>query len=99
MDNTIDIPRRDLELLLIGLSPTSQGVESDGLSGITRLQKLIFLLEREEGLEGSGSKFSFTPYKAGPYSPEIYDDLEFLENLGLLESQITADASEPEAGN
>jgi uncharacterized protein YwgA len=87
---TRKISRRDLELLLIGL-------EDGGLNGITRLQKLLFLLQKEEDLKEFGTHFAFTPYKAGPYSPEIYDDLEFLENLGLLESEITAEATAPEA--
>lgn len=87
---TAKIPRRDLELLLIGL-------EDGGLNGITRLQKLLFLLQKEGGLERFGSHFAFIPYKAGPYSPEIYDDLEFLENLGLLESEVMAEATPPEA--
>ncbi len=75
-ETSAKIPRRDLELLVIG-------ADEDGLNGITRLQKLLFLLEREEGLTRSGADFAFTPYKAGPYSSAIYDDLEFLENLGL----------------
>ena len=63
---------------------------------MTRLQKLLFLLEREEGFVPSGDGFDFTPYKAGPYSSRLYDDLELLENLGLVESEPTAVATEPE---
>lgn len=85
------ITRRSLLFLLLG-------VDSDpsGLGGITRLQKLMFLLEKEEGVE-SRNGFEFEAYKAGPYSPRLYDDLEFLENLGYIESEVTAEASEPEA--
>ena len=85
------IGRRNLLFLLLG-------VESDptGLGGITRLQKLMFLLGREEGVE-SLDGFEFEAYKAGPYSPQLYDDLEFLENLGYIESEASTEASEPEA--
>lgn len=84
------VGRRDLLLLLIGPEPS-------GLGGMTRLQKLLFLLEREEGLTESETGFEFEPYKAGPYSPQLYDDLEFLENLGYLTTVVTAEASDAEA--
>jgi uncharacterized protein YwgA len=80
------IGRRNLLLLLVGTDP-------GGVGGITRLQKLLFLLEREEGLEPTERGFEFEAYKAGPYSPQLYDDLEFLENLGYLVSYVTAEAS------
>lgn len=86
------ISRRNLLLLLIELDS-----HSVGLGGITRLQKLLFLLGEEEGLKPTDVGFEFEAYKAGPYSPELYDDLEFLENLGLLEGEVTSEASEPEA--
>lgn len=88
------VGRRDLELLLIG---TGRGDDLRGaLGGITRLQKYLFLLEREAGVVANGDGFSFEPYKAGPYSSKVYDDLEFLENLGLLQSQVTADTTDLE---
>ena len=85
------IGRRNLLFLLLGVES-----DSSGLGGITRLQKLMFLLEREEGVE-SLDGFEFEAYKAGPYSPQLYDDLEFLENLGYIESEASVEASEPEA--
>jgi hypothetical protein len=94
MKNTIGT--RDLLLLL--LNAWSDDRRSGGsLGGITRLQKLLFLLEREEGLKPTGSGFQFEAYKAGPYSSKLYDDLEFLENLGMLRSEVTAESTEPEA--
>lgn len=86
------ISRRNLILLLVGLDSNSAG-----LGGITRLQKLLFLLGEEEGLRPIEGGYKFEAYKAGPYSPELYDDLEFLENLGLLKGEVTAEASEAEA--
>lgn len=90
------ISRRDLELLFLGLGATPDEL-STSFGGITRLQKFIFLLEREEGIVANRDGFEFTPYKAGPYSPKLYDDLEFLENLGLIESEVAAEATDEEA--
>jgi hypothetical protein len=96
---TTSIGARDLLLLLIGLDDT----KNLGLGGLTRIQKLVYLLETEENIHPSGEGFKFEPYKAGPYSSRIYDDLEFLENLGYIsrsgasdDSQDSAEASEPE---
>lgn len=87
------ITRRDLILLLLGAADKKAG----RLGGITRLQKLIYLLEKEGGLKPDGEGFEFEPYKAGPYSARLYDDLEFLENLGLLKSEVTSVATDSEA--
>ena len=87
-----NISRRNLVLLLVGIDS-----DSVGLGGMTRLQKLLFLLGEEEGLRPIDDGYEFEPYKAGPYSPALYDDLEFLENLGLLEGEVTSEASGPEA--
>jgi hypothetical protein len=81
------IGARDLLLLLIGLDDSTQG----GLGGITRIQKLLYLLESEEHIHPTGDGFEFEAYKAGPYSPRIYDDLEFLENLGFIRRSATDD--------
>lgn len=80
----------NLLLLLIGIDSTGKSNE-DGLGGITRVQKYVFLLEREFGII-SEEGFDFEAYKAGPYSAKIYDDLELLENLGLIMSEPVADA-------
>ena len=73
------IGRREMLLLLIGLNDSEHG-----LGGITRIQKLLYLLDAEEKIHPSGEGFDFEAYKAGPYSSRIYDDLEFLENLNFI---------------
>jgi uncharacterized protein YwgA len=88
-------PRRNIELLMLGVGNSPQSPEL-GVNGITRFQKLLFLLAHEGGVPDVAKAFEFTAYKAGPYSPLIYDDLELLENLGLVSSESTAEASEPE---
>jgi len=93
--NLHSISRRDLLLLLLG-TPTPGDAGPRG-GGKTRLQKFLFLLEKEARLKPSGEGFEFTPYKAGPYSPRLYDDLEFLENLGLISRRLSDSATEEEA--
>lgn len=85
---------RQLTLLSIGIG--ANGLSPEGVEGITRLQKLLFLLDREEGVRPVDDGFDFTAYRAGPYSRKLYDDLEFLENLGLIESESGSDATDAE---
>jgi len=90
-----NISKHALTLILLGLN--SDGNIEEGLGGITRLQKYVFLLEKEERISPSNQGFEFKAYKAGPYSSKLYDDLEFLENIGYIESEITAAATDEEA--
>jgi len=87
--------RRELVLLLVGCD--AMGQPNDSVAGITRLQKLLFLLEKEARVVPDGDGFEFIPYKAGPYSSTLYDDLELLENLGFLEGTVVAEATGEEA--
>ena len=61
-----------------------------GIGGITRLQKLLFLLWKEAGIQEVEAGFEFKPYKAGPYSRKLYDELELLENLNLIHGEVQA---------
>jgi uncharacterized protein YwgA len=77
----------------------NQGETDNGINGITRLQKLLFLLEKEGRIEKIVGGYKFEAYKAGPYSPALYDDLEFLENLGFIKSETSGVATEEEAAD
>lgn len=80
------VDRRELILLLF-LVPGSKAIPSEPIAGVTRLQKLLYLLEREYGIRKlSRNYFTFEPYKFGPYTSQLYDDLAFLENLGFVKS-------------
>ena len=89
------IDRRSLILLMIGAG--AEGKTTSGIGGITRLQKLLYLLEKEEALTPKEDGFEFAAYNYGPYSARLYDDLECLENLGLIQCEVAADATEAEA--
>jgi uncharacterized protein len=52
--------------------------------GTTRIQKLLFLIEKEKEIIPIDKSFNFEPYKYGPASKDLYDDLDFLVNLGYI---------------
>lgn len=68
--------------------------DCETIEGRTRLQKLVFLLEQELEEHSrspiQGSDYGFIPYDYGPFSKELYDDLDWLSEEGLV------DASEKE---
>ena len=88
------ISKRNILLLMLGTGKDSD--IANGINGITRLQKLLFLLGNENYIKKIEDGYEFQAYKAGPYSPTIYDDLEFLENLGLIEAETSGVATEEE---
>jgi len=79
-------------VLLILLENEDRGAR--GLAGITRLQKLVFLLSQSTEyvrLLGSGSApdVRFEPYRMGPFTPEIYQAIDVL--VDFRPNLITAD--------
>ena len=75
----VALDRRDVILALIRAG-------NGEVAGITRLQKLLFLLEQEYGIKISDGTSDFEAYRFGPYSSKLYDDLQYLENINFLES-------------
>src|SRR6266568_2981930 len=87
--------RTDILLALLAASG-ARGTAAP-IVGTTRLQKLLFVVEREEGVRVTdGDDFDFTAYKFGPVSKEIYDDLAKLENLEYISSVPVAEPSSVE---
>ena len=70
------IDKNDLLLLLL-YSKGKSGSNNEPIVGITRLMKLLFLLNKEQNL----NQFSFEPYKMGPFSGDVYPELDFLQNF------------------
>lgn len=80
------VDRRELLVLLLHATG-SKGMDCEPIVGVTRLQKLLYLLKREQDIDKvSRNYFTFEPYKFGPYASQLYDDIAFLENLGFIES-------------
>ncbi len=94
MKKNTGLDTKSLILCMIALN--RDGISGE-LGGITRLQKLLFLLENEAGVKLESNGFDFLAYKAGPYSSKLYDDLEFLENLGFLSSEIVGETTAEES--
>ncbi|MBC9988405.1 DUF4065 domain-containing protein [Haloferax sp. AS1] len=59
---------------------------ADEVEGITRLQKLLFLLQEETEFKDvyENVEIEFKPYKYGPFSEQIYDELELLISMGAI---------------
>lgn len=79
----IQLDREDVILLL--MEANERLLRKPTLNGITRLEKLVFLLEKESSFEGIGSFFPFEPNNFGPFSKEVYEAVEFLEGCELVE--------------
>ncbi|PKL49430.1 MAG: hypothetical protein CVV39_02915 [Planctomycetes bacterium HGW-Planctomycetes-1] len=77
-----------LDLLLVLLyAPGQEKKECEPIDGITRLQKLIFLLNQGKGpssLVKIAKEYSFEAYKMGPYTDSLREDLDTLISLGLV---------------
>jgi len=55
------------------------------VGGVTRLEKLLFLLQRETNFEKMDSFYEFTAHNYGPFSKEVYEALDFLEGFELIQ--------------
>lgn len=96
MQGTQELTRGQMLMMLLA-APGARGKEGEPIQGTTRLQKLLFLMEHEAKLKPTkGDDFDFTAWKFGPVSKDLYDDLEKLENLGLLESVPVSEPSRAE---
>ena len=60
------------------------------IHGITKLQKLLFLVEKEtEFFEeyGDDLAFEFTAHKMGPFSKHVYEEVRFLQQLQAIRTE------------
>lgn len=72
-------------LLALLFAPGASGTIAEPVFGITRLQKLLFLLWKEGGyFRRLPDLYNFKAYDFGPCMDDLYDDLEFAENIGLI---------------
>jgi hypothetical protein len=74
----------DLVVLLLG-APSKTPALTGRLDGITRLEKLVFLTEREGTLERlKAESADFRAYNYGPFSGKVYQAVDVLSAAGLL---------------
>ncbi len=70
------VDKTDLLMLLL-YSKGKSGKTNEPIVGITRLMKLLFLLKKEQNFD----QFEFEAYKMGPFSSDVYPELEFLQSF------------------
>jgi uncharacterized protein YwgA len=64
---------------------TKTGKTAHAIRGITRIMKLLFLLEKEAGCDKYvPNYYQFESYKLGPFSIEVYEDIRLLNELGFV---------------
>lgn len=72
-------------ILLLLAAETSNLKQRFRCDGITRLEKLVFLLKQETDFDSEVHEpFAFEAYHYGPYSREIYDAVDFLKAMLLV---------------
>lgn len=73
--------------LLLGLLavPGSRDIDGEEIRGITRLQKLLFLILMEDDFKDRiDTDFIYHPYNFGPYSSVLLSELEALRTAELV---------------
>jgi len=78
IENSLDL------LLTLLYAPGSTGCRIEPVCGITRLQKLIFLLWKEGFCQDVPNLYNFKACDFGPRMDDLFDDLAFAEEIGLL---------------
>ena len=85
--------RKDLLLLILAAN------DSAPIVGVTRLQKYLYLLQEQLGWKSRlKTTYDFQAYDFGPFDDQVYADLEFLENLGLIEKAPAGEEPPAETG-
>jgi uncharacterized protein YwgA len=72
-------PQSGLDVLLMLLYAPQNGEDCVPIEGITRLDKLMFLLSKTNEFSNLFAQdYEFIPYNFGPFATELLDDLEAL---------------------
>jgi uncharacterized protein YwgA len=81
------ITRIDMLQMLL-LAGGSEQPQNEPIVGKTRLQKELFLVHKSLRSAGFSLKsYSFKPYHYGPYCKDIYQDIDWLVNKGIVEER------------
>jgi uncharacterized protein YwgA len=85
---SIEATRIDvLKMLLYAPSPSAPKPGSRGIIGKTRLQKEVFLAQKSLQDNHIKRKYGFMPYRYGPFSRQLYFDINLLQSQGLVEEK------------
>jgi uncharacterized protein YwgA len=84
--NSKRLTRSEVLLLLLN-APGLSGVENEPIKGRTKLQKLLFLIQKSIPKNSLLVSYPFRPFKYGPFCKEVYDDLQFLKEEGLIKEE------------
>jgi len=76
-----EMSRMDIILMML----YNNNGKSLSIRGKTRLQKLVFLVQKELEDIGYKSRYAFRPYLYGPYSQELYTDITWLKMNDYIE--------------
>jgi len=76
----------DLMLLLL-YAKGSTGVLKEEVPDTTRLTKLLYLLIKEGGFSKLEKDLYFEPKNFGPWSGDVFDAIETLKEIDLIETQ------------
>ena len=84
-------------LMLLLYAKGCKGEQCESILGRTRLMKMVFIFNKEIRRKFNLCKAipddvmpDFTPFHFGPFSRQVFDDLEFLVEMGFVEV-ITAE--------
>ena len=69
-----------MSVILMGMAPAGGELHSP-----VQVQKLFFLIDRNMASILGGPIFNFQPYNYGPFDKTVYEILEEMANLGMVE--------------
>jgi len=84
-------------LLALLYAPGLKGKPGEPVRGITRLQKLLFLLWKEGRFyQAIPDLYGFEAYDFGPCMDDLYDDIDFTQDIGLIQTKEVPTGNEYE---
>ena len=82
MGNPVEVD--DALVLLLGAP--SHRVRPGRIEGVTRLEKLLFILDKEgDAKDWMSEDPEFVPYNYGPFTPKVYQAVDTLSTTGIIE--------------
>ena len=76
-------------LMLLLYAEGSSGKVGEAIEGITRLDKIMFLLSQsKEFSQVVNTNYDFQPDNFGPFAPELFDDLQALKQEKIVDSTV-----------